>query len=45
MGSPVIPVSRSRNKLDVFIVGLDKRVWTAAWEPGFDAWQGWWPIG
>ena len=45
-GAPVTVVSRSQDKLDVFVVGLDHRVWTAAWEPGFtDGWHGWWPIG
>jgi hypothetical protein len=44
-GAPVTAVSRSPDKLDVFVVGLDKRVWTAAWEPAFtDGWHGWWPI-
>lgn len=42
----IVPVSRSANKLDVFVVGLDERVWTAAWEPTFtDWWHGWWPLG
>ena len=45
-GAPVTAVSRSANKLDVFVVGTDSRVYTAAWEPGFtDGWHGWWPIG
>jgi hypothetical protein len=45
-GAPVTAVSRSRDKLDVFVVGNDSRVWTAAWEPTFtDWWHGWWPIG
>jgi hypothetical protein len=45
-GAPVTAVSRSTDKLDVFVVGTDGRVWTAAWEPGFtDWWHGWWPIG
>lgn len=38
-------VSRSANKLDAFIVGTDGRVWTAAWQPGFNGFQGWWSIG
>jgi hypothetical protein len=39
-------VTRSRDHLDVFCVGLDGRVYTAAWEPGFtDGWHGWWNIG
>jgi hypothetical protein len=45
-GAPVTAVSRSTDKLDVFAIGLDGRVWTAAWEPSFtDWWHGWWPIG
>jgi len=45
-GAPVTAVSRSADKLDVFVVGTDGRVWTAAWEPAFtDWWHGWWPIG
>ena len=34
-GAPVTAVSRSADKLDVFVVGTDGRVWTAAWEPSF----------
>ncbi len=42
----VTAVSRSLDKLDVFVVGTDNRVYTAAWEPGFaDGCHGWWPIG
>ena len=44
-GAPVTVVSRSNDKLDVFVVGTDGRVYTAAWEPAFADWQGWWPIG
>ena len=45
-GAPVTAVSRSTDKLDVFVVGNDGRIWTAAWEPSFtDWWHGWWPIG
>ena len=45
-GAPVTAVSRSADKLDVFVVGNDGRIWTAAWEPSFpDWWHGWWPIG
>jgi hypothetical protein len=44
-GAPVHGVSRSENKLDVFVVGTDQQVYTAAWEPGFtDWWHGWWTI-
>jgi hypothetical protein len=41
---PVSAVSRSTNKLDVFAVGLDGRVYTAAWQPGDKTWRGWWAI-
>ena len=45
-GAHVTAVSRNTDKLDVFVVGTDGRVWTAAWEPSFpDWWHGWWPIG
>jgi hypothetical protein len=43
--APVTAVSRSLDKLDVFVVGADGRVQTAAWEPGPDGWRGWWAIG
>jgi hypothetical protein len=44
-GAAVTAVSRSADKLDVFVVGTDGRVYTAAWEPAFaDGWHGWWPI-
>jgi hypothetical protein len=36
-------VSRSTDHLDVFAVGADGHVYTAAWEPDFaDGWHGWW---
>jgi hypothetical protein len=34
-GSAVTAVSRSLDKLDVFVVGFDHNLWTAAWEPDF----------
>ncbi len=44
-GAPVTAVSRSANKLDVFVIGTDGGAYTAAWEPGFtDGWHGWWRI-
>lgn len=44
-GAPVTAVSRSADKLDIFVTGTDCRVYTAAWEPGFtDGWHGWWRI-
>jgi hypothetical protein len=45
-GAAITAVSRSANKLDVFVTGTDGRVYTAAWEPASsDGWRGWWPIG
>jgi len=46
MGTAVSAVSRAPTKLDVFIVGEDSGVWTAAWDRDFagGAWQGWWPV-
>ncbi len=41
---PVVAVSRSPDKLDIFTVGRDGVVYTAAWQPGDRAWRGWWPI-
>ena len=38
-------VSRSTDKLDVFVVGTDNFIYTAAWEPAFaDGWHGWWGL-
>jgi hypothetical protein len=39
----VTAVSRSTDLLDVFVVGLDGRVYTAACAPDSRDWQGWWP--
>ncbi|MCE7986697.1 MAG: hypothetical protein DYG89_36450 [Caldilinea sp. CFX5] len=45
-GAPVTAVARSKDKLDIFVVGTDGRVWTAAWDPAVsNNWRGWWPIG
>src|SRR5690606_9946214 len=45
-GAPVTAVSRSANKLDIFVTGNDGRAYTAAWQPEFtDWWHGWWPLG
>jgi hypothetical protein len=46
-GSPVAIVSRDPNKLDVFIIGADGGIWTAAWDAHVanGAWRGWWRIG
>ena len=44
-GAPVSSVSRSANKLDIFVTGTDGGAYTAAWEPAFaDGWHGWWRI-
>jgi hypothetical protein len=46
-GAPVTAVARDPNKLDVFVVGLDGGVWTAAWDQNVahGQWRGWWRIG
>ena len=42
---PVVSgVSRSTDKLDVFAAGTSHGIYTAAWEPGDSAWQGWWQM-
>ena len=44
-GAPVTAVSRSADKLDVFVIGTDTTIYTAAWEPAFaDGWHGWWNL-
>ena len=45
LGGPVTAVLRATNKLDVFVVGTDSRIYTAAWRPDSGGWQGWWPMG
>jgi hypothetical protein len=40
----ITAVSRSTDKLDLFVVADDGQVYTAAWQPGFTGWHGWWPI-
>ena len=41
-GAPGRRVSRAADKLDVFVVGTDNTIYTAAWEPAFtDGWHGW----
>ena len=45
-GSAIFGVSRSPDHLDIFTVGTDNGVYTAAWEPDFaDGWHGWWRLG
>ena len=43
--SPIGAVSRSADKLDIFAVADDGNVYTAAWEPDFGSWHGWYLIG
>jgi hypothetical protein len=46
LGTPISSVSRGADHLDIFAIGLDGRVWTAAWGSQTDStWKGWWPIG
>jgi hypothetical protein len=44
-GTSVFGVSRGPDKLDIFCVGTDLQVYTAAWQAGDTNWRGWWPIG
>lgn len=44
-GAPVTAVSRGADKLDIFVVGTDNHIYTAAWRPDSGGWQGWWRIG
>ena len=37
-------VSRSQDKLDVFVTDVNGVVQTAAWEPGFGSRHGWWEL-
>ena len=41
----IVAVSRSRDTLDVFAVGADRRVHSASWEQSATSWQGWSQIG
>jgi hypothetical protein len=38
-GAQINAVSRRPNQVDAFVIGLDSRVWTAAWN---GEWAGWW---
>jgi hypothetical protein len=40
----VTAVSRRKDHLDIFCVGTDQRIYTAAWKPGDTSWRGWWPV-
>jgi hypothetical protein len=46
-GSGVTVVSRDPDKLDVFVIGTDGGIWTAAWDQNVAEakWRGWWRIG
>jgi hypothetical protein len=46
-GTEPAAVTRDPNKLDVFVVGLDGDVWTAAWDhnQADSEWRGWWSLG
>src|SRR5262249_521555 len=38
-------ISRSTDKLDIFVTDRAGVIWTAAWEPDFtDWWHGWWQL-
>ncbi|KAK6516024.1 hypothetical protein TWF281_004614 [Arthrobotrys megalospora] len=39
--SSVTAISRSRDKLNVFVAGIDGRVFSAAWAQGDTTWHGW----
>lgn len=45
-GTPVSVVSRSPDKLDIFVSGADGKTYTAAWDAAKadGAWRGWWNI-
>ncbi len=45
-GGSVDAVSRADNKIDVFTVGTDSRVYTAAWDHFVSngVWRGWWAV-
>ncbi|HKQ75090.1 MAG TPA: hypothetical protein VJ810_15445 [Blastocatellia bacterium] len=45
-GSWITAVSRGPDKLDIFAIGEDSRVWTAAWDQNVanGQWRGWWTI-
>jgi hypothetical protein len=45
-GTSVYGVSRQKDELDIFAVGTDRRVYSAAWNPSLGTqWGGWWRIG
>lgn len=46
MSKGIAAVSRDGNKLDVFVIGMDNKVWTAAWDASVEngKWRGWWRV-
>ncbi|BEP12172.1 hypothetical protein acdb102_04830 [Acidothermaceae bacterium B102] len=44
-GSPVHPVSRNAGKIDIFVTGTNRGVYTASWQPGQALWDGWHRVG
>ena len=44
-GGAVSCVSRWADHLDIFAVSHGEGARTAAWQPGFTAWHGWWRVG
>ncbi len=43
-GSSITAISRSKDKLDVFVADAAGKVMSAAWEPSFTGWHGWWQV-
>ena len=46
LGTRISAVARDENKLDIFVVGGDGKVYTAAWDVNManQQWRGWWTI-
>ena len=46
LGTRISAVARDANKLDIFVVGGDGKVYTAAWDVNManQQWRGWWTI-
>ena len=45
MMTPVSTLTRSANKLDIFVQAADKGLYSAAWQSGNSDWHGWWKLG
>lgn len=43
-GAPITVVSRSADHLDIFVLDKHGSIWSAAWQPGFAFWAGWWAL-